>query len=317
MASSVLIGGLEADRRLSAAPEESVVGKAVRAWRGASCIDAKTLHHPVWPAQKQLAKLYKDISRSPTAKAIVDTALRDGTKYCFYDPTVKVPSRCGKKALGIFDIRENEVDIDPEKDRSEEFMATIFLHETRHKIQTINGQDTRAIINVFPWSRISYDMFMEADARVMTIVVAHELEQAGLPGYMQDLRSDLGHADMVGSFEDVLASGGGMKKAIGNSVLIFVRKSILLPAYTNKMQDWIERTGFHPGPDEKGVDLMTAEFLAPLGWAGAYGNYMDADLVAALRESFTEEDHKALLTARARVGGVWGEACGRPAPASS
>lgn len=209
LAALMVAGGLEADRRLSAAPDKSVIGKAVAAWRNLGCVDAKTLGNPLWPKQKRLAQMYNDLSRySPTAKATMDEALRTGMKYCLSDPEAKAPTLCGKKARGVFDIFTNEVDLDPEARFSDAFVAMVLFHETRHKIQTLNRLDTNSIINVRPWSRIAHHLFMEADARMMTIVIAHELGQAGFPLYMQALRENAGHRAMVEAFEDIVPTDG-------------------------------------------------------------------------------------------------------------
>ena len=266
-------------------------------------------------AQRRLLRLLREAGSTPSAEITMDFAARAGMKTCF-DEALDKDDVCGYFKAGTFRRRTNELLLNPGSRLSEEDLVITALHEARHKNQDGARINPSAPGNVREHERVILEWFTEADARMATIVFAHEKARlAGDGRYIQALRRSDGEAPMLIAFERALARNpADMPAAMRAAVLAFPEMRKLARSYANGVADWIDREGRRFDPAKPADTILGDESLATLGSVPPYGHYIDAKTRAAIRRSFTEADYRELTRARARSGGTKGAACEPPAP---
>lgn len=122
--------------------------------------------------EDRLNDLVKKASFSPTAKRVLDEALKSGVRF-------KLES--GLKDRGIFEPQENVVLLN--KDMSNEVLLSTLVHEARHAGQGLGWATNNTLQSAF-----KVDRAQEADAMAFQCAAAYELRSV-FPGVFKEFSS--------------------------------------------------------------------------------------------------------------------------------
>ncbi len=285
---------------------------------GNGCGYPAEIKTPKTPAEQHLMSLFSSVSNSPTAQFVLDTSLRRKTAFCFNEALTK-PGACGGILAGLSSFFQNRIELNPDRRISEVYRAMTLVHEGRHAQQTERGGFFGGSFegaNIPEWHIIAYEWFQEADARMISIVFAHEMEAQGRPEFMNHVRTERDNLPLVKAFEVELGKSGDMKAAMQEAVLAFRKTGKVAQRYANKVADALDEGELDFDPVQKMNSFPKALWTA-LGDVGPYGNYMDDEMIEAVYQTFTEKDYKQLMAVRARSGGTKGAACKAPSSTAS
>lgn len=279
----------------------------------AACAFIGQIRAPRTPEQKRLAAWYENLSRSPTAKATLDKALADGMRICF-DPALVEPNECGFLMSGAYSHGEDAIRLNPDENIASVLMEATLAHEGRHKEQEMAAPTGFEPENIPPWERISYSWLIEVDARINEVVVAHEMELQHDNRMMESLEQQESYKPMIEAFRGVLGTNAeDVKGAMRAAAVSTMKKTSLFFKYVEMTMAWEARAGIKFNPYAGASTYMAESVLRSVTEIGAYGNYMDETLLAAVRGLFTEDDYRSLVKSREAAvhaeDGVSGDVC--------
>jgi hypothetical protein len=275
---------------------------------GTGCL---SLSHTIRPKDEHCIKAGQETSRSPDQERLVrlSQAVREGltgralmehashsVRMCFDKSLSGKVSHDGFIKLGFFS--GFKIALNPDTTRSDTEMVLIMIHEARHyrQKQKISWDSPG---NIPERERVAYYLFMEADARMASVVYAHEREQQGKKEYMNFLRSNSEYFPLISAFETSLKDKpGDMPAAIRAGVTALKEVSSIANHYAALTADNIisSHRNFNPGlPADSLLQYRTLDFIAA---TNIYGNYMTPELAEHIRGSFTDQQYREIEKTR-------------------
>ncbi len=263
---------------------------------GVTCIDIGSRWSFPNVEKLRLRQVVAEAFRSPTGRLSLNTARKAGTPLC-YDKALQEPTPCGSKLTGQLWGDKLRLNADTELVSQ----AKTAVHEARHKYQFQRGISwSKTDGNYREADRIAVYSAMEADSRVISILFAWEMEQAGRPEHLQELKNQPWYAHMVEAFEESLSrKPGDILEASRAAFLTFRSIPDLAKDYDHQVASWIEKYPFEAFEPEMPADvLMTHGQMQALGNLGRYGNYMTPDVMAYIAGLADQDAFDNLMAAR-------------------
>ncbi len=268
------------------------------------CASVRQIENPKTSFQKHFLHLVESVFPSLTARYILNNAAQKGAVFCF-DKALTKAYPDGVITLGQVRTEggKSAVVLNPDNKISEAMKAITLIHEGRHQRQgeyypNIDGG------NIPLWDFVAYELFKEADARMMSIVFAQEMMLGGKPEFILSLDEQFETRPMLEAFDKELTSSGDMKAAMQAAVLAFKSTGSLIQRYANKLAAQIaagmKKDGLKFDPKIQVHTIINKNTMEPLGDVGVYGNYMNAEMIEAVRGFFTKEDYQKFVIANTK-----------------
>ncbi|GEM_PF-3430202 len=236
---------------------------------------------------ERLAALYNKVSGTETGNAIMKSLARSKTVICMNEKLDK-PDAYGFIKIGRFQSGLNRIELNPLL--GDRILPIILAHEGHHEGQpdefNRKGNFTGADRVILHW-------FNEADARLMSILFAYEIEKSGYSGHMDWLAKTKEDGPLVKVFKESLERDpDDMEAAMRAVIYAFHKNRPIRESYERFMVKWNEIYGPGFNPSKPRDELFTDETLYKQGDKGKLGNYMTPALVDYIRKSFTDEDYQ-------------------------
>ena len=253
-------------------------------------IGAETDYHPQ-KDQKRLRALFQETQSTSTGESINRALYAGSTSLCFAEH-LNTRDRCGNYEVGeSFDFL-NTIFLNPFSNNT--LLTIALIHEARHKQQVDVGLSKKGI-NVRESTRIQRNWFREADARAASIVYAYEKKLIGDETYMNMLAKAPYMKEMVDTFlSSITENPDDVSEAIRKSIKAFRNDKDLAFLYDRQVVENVRELNqnFDPNAPEDS-SFLNEEALYTIGQIGRF-RYMTPDLIAFIRDSFTQDDYRRL-----------------------
>jgi hypothetical protein len=238
--------------------------------------------------QKLLSQIFDKGKTSPTWQAMFNHAAENNIIICFDDGLSE------ENNIGEASFKNNAVLLNPD------FDYTALVGTTGHEIDHIINYNLDKTIyskdkNYKESDRIALHWFGEANARLINILSAYEMEQEGHSEYMEYIMKNIRYKKMLDSFVDSLEENpDDIHAAMRASIIEFSRDKFLNSCIDNA-SEWINNSNaFFDESKERDI-LFDDDVLNKMGSVDGYGQYMNEDLREYIKNSIAIVDDKVVV----------------------